>query len=399
MSGPSRRSFLAATGAGVSSCVAGCLSVFSGNDERVSKSPPGSRSLQPAGSWPSFRYDAGNTGANTTGNGVRNATEYWRLNAGEAATVANGKVYNTFTRNQARSELTIRSPATAAVETNADLVEYAVNPPPVVDGGRVFLTTFIEVFCFDAASGERLWRGPEMNGINGRPIVSEGSVVVTGGGFDDVPPQTRAFDAPEGSELWRYNTRQEASGSPAVANGRAFISTVNRLHAIDLATGRKEYVVRENQPRFVTPVVDDGTVYTIAAANDGNELVALTANDGKERWRISLDTTTPPVVGDGIAYTRREDGVLGVDTDDGSVVQVNSTAANPVGLVGEVLYATERGSVYAFDTANGLQMLWSIDTEEVRVQDTIRHRVHHVAPVDGAVYVSASDAFHGIGPE
>jgi|GEM_PF-3992574 len=75
-------------------------------------------------------------------------------------------------------------------------------------------------------------------------------------------------------------------------------------------------------------------------------------------------------------------GGTGPGTDDASTSPPTTTAA---------------GTLYAFDATDGTP-LWSHRTAEVQVQDTVGRTIYGVTPVDGAVYVSARDAMHGLGP-
>ena len=104
------------------------------------------------------------------------------------------------------------------------------------------------------------------------------------------------------------------------------------------------------------------------------------------------------MVTDEAVYAVVEDGIAALDRTDGTVQASSFLQARPVAVVGDVLYTARDGRVYALDVANGLDSLWSLTTEEVQVSDDIMRAIRHVTPVDGAVYVSASDAFHGIGP-
>lgn len=363
--------------------------------------PPGSPALPSEGSWPSYRFDAGNTGANPGGAGLRDGTPYWELDAGRGAAVADGTLYNVFSNRD--KLLTFRDPATAAVETSSSLVQYGVNSPPVVANGRVFVTTFIEVLCFDAESGKRLWRGPEMNGIMACPTVSDGTVLINTGGFDGVQPQLRAFNAASGEELWTYKTSGESRSVPAVGETQAFISSTGGLHAIDLMSGKERFVLEEAaHDNGATPVVHDGTVYAINA--DGT-LVAADTTDGTVRWRFTVSSETyppnvPPVVSDGVVYTHSESGVVALDATDGSTVATSQVTAWPDGLVGDVLYVSGDGTVSALDAASGLDTLWSLETEGGKTSpDSAEIGIYYVTPVNEAVYVSAADAFYGIGPK
>lgn len=424
MDSASRRRVLQAAGVGLGSLIAGCQSQsdderppatqsppatstdsptakdpgYPDVDERVDEPPPGSPALDPDGSWPSFRFDAANTGANPDGVGLRDGTTDWRLDAGGSATVADGTLYNVGDRDRSVARLTIRDPATAAVETGTDLVSYAVNPPPVVADGRVFVTTFVEVFCFDAATGEQLWRGPEMDGIQGRPTVSDGTVFVNSGGFKTTAPQLRAFDAATGDEYWHYDPGADTKATPAVGEEHVFLTGSGGLAALDRETGEESFVLPAVSSRWGSPVVRDGVVYAVDTGHDRDEVVAVDVASGTIRWRHETGTDSPPVVAERGVYTTTDSGIVGLDREDGTVRSSGRRAVRPLALVGDVLYAAGDGTVYAYDVADDLASLWSVRTEDVQISDTSGRAVYHVTPVDGAVYVSARDAFYGIGP-
>ncbi len=367
-------------------------------DERVDRLPPGSPALSPAGEWPSYRFDAGNTGANPAGTGLRNGTEYWRLNAGGPASVANGRLSNVFSRDQSPKQLTIRDPATAAIDRQTPLVGYGVTSPPTIADGRVFVTTFIEVFCLDAETGEELWRGPEMDGIQGRPTVHDGVVFVNSGGFDGVEPQLRAFDAETGNEQWRYDVGAETKSTPAVAGDRVLVTGAGGVHAVDRASGDQAFVVPDVASRWGDPVVADGVCYAIDDGEESQDVVAINIDSRETLWRRAADTDSPPVVAGDRIYLGSDGQVRELDATDGSVRRSSGGPGQPVALVGDVLYVTNNGAVRALDLAGDLAELWSLRTEEVQISDTIGRAVYSVTPVDGAVYVSARDAFYGIGP-
>lgn len=373
---------------------------YSTVDERVTTTPPGSPALDPSGSWPASRFDSGNTGWNPDGTGLRDGTTYWRLDAGGSASVARGTLYNTADGDDETDVLTFRDPTTGRVETSSDLVPYGVNPPPVVGDDNVFVSTFIEVFCFDAQSGEQVWRGPEMDGIQSQPTIQEERVFVNSSGYKDVDPHLRAFDAASGDELWRYETGHFSDSTPAVDDDRVFVSSEGGLHAINAASGEESFLVPDVAARRFSPVVAGGTVFTLSSENFGkrDELVALDAADGTEKWRVAVSVDSPPVVTDDAVYASVEEGIAELDRADGSVLASTSTQAAPVGLVGDVLYLESDGTISALDVTDDLTRLWWLTTEEVQISDTIGRAIYHITPVDGAVYVSARDAFYGIGP-
>lgn len=370
-----------------------------GPDERVSATPPGSPTLEAAGAWPAYRFDAGNTGFRADGRGLRDAEPYWRLRAGGTASVADGTLYNLSGGEQDYAVLARRDPATAARRSSTRLVRYGTNSPPTVRDGRVFVTTFIEAFCLAGDRDEVLWRGPEMDGIQGAPSVRDGTVFVNSGGFNGVSPHLRAFDAATGEERWRYDTDSESKSTPAVGDGGVFVSSHDGLHAVDEATGDRRFLVEEASGEWSTPAVSDGTVYTMANREKGDELLAVDAADGTVHWRVDAESmgSEPPVVAEGRVYVGAEAGVVAIDASDGSRVADLGGRGNPVARVGDVVYAVEGGTVEALD-AGGEGRLWSYWTEQVQIQDTVGRNVYGVTPVDGAVYVSARDAFYGFGP-
>lgn len=353
--------------------------------------PPGEPALSPDGRWPTSRFDARNTGGVPTGAGLRDGEVYWRLNAGGGGAVADGRLVNVHSRGRDRATVTYRTPATAAVEQRVPLVEYGVNQPPTLADGQVYLTTFIEAFCFDADGSQR-WRGPAMDGIRAPPTVSCGRVFVTTGGFDGVASHLRALDADEGTPLWRFDVAGETWATPAVADSRVFVTTQAGLHAVDAESGRELYRAGVSADRGASPVVAGDSVIVA-----GERLSAVALGDGTVRWQRPVAASEPPVVADGVVYARTDEGLVGLDSADGRRVRRFERAATPLAVRGSVVYAETDGELFAFDRASG-DTLWSVRTESVRVADTVGRQITHVTPVDGAVYVAARDAFYGIGP-
>lgn len=212
-----------------------------------------------------------------------------------------------------------------------------------------------------------------------------------------MPAHLRAFD-PDGSERWRYDTNAESKSAPALADGAAFVVATDGLHAVETDTGEPRFHVPEAGERWMTPVATDQGVY-VAVDGDVTELLAVDPRDGTVRWRLPIDDGShPPVVApwDREVYTVRDAHLVAVDADDGAVRRRFEGNATPLARAGDIVYAAREGRVVAFDVDGS--RLWSYGTEEVQISDTIGQRVYGVAPVDGALYVSARDAFHGIGP-
>ena len=155
---------------------------------------------------------------------------------------------------------------------------------PVVTGDRVFVTTFIEVFCLAADLDKIHWQGPEMDGIHGTPVVQDGVVFVNSGGFQEIAPQPRAFAVADGTEQWTYETGAVSKSTPAVANGRVFIGTADGLHAVDASTGDQLYTIPEASNPWGTPAATDDRAFIVS---ENEELLAIDATTGAIEWRTA----------------------------------------------------------------------------------------------------------------
>jgi len=371
----------------------------SGPDERETRTPPGSPALDPQGVWPTFRFNAANTGYNPEAAGLKQGKQYWRLAPTSAASLTDEALYTVTSGNEYRA-FTRRDPATNEIRSQTRLVDYGVNAPPTIAGDRVFVTTFIEVFCLAANRDTVVWRGPEMDGIQAPAAVSNETVFVNSGGFKAISPQLRAFDVATGNEQWRYDTGSRSYTTPAVATGRVFIASSEGLHAVDAASGERLYFIADVGGERTVPAVANESVYIFThGRSEDDQLVAVDAANGSVRWRERLPDLGrgPPVIADDIVYAEAEDGVVALDAASGQQLKTIGGSGSPVARVGEVLYTTDGGTLVALDATGGGQ-LWSHTTEEVQIADTIGQQVYHITPVAGAVYVSAHDGFHGFGP-
>lgn len=180
---------------------------------------------------------------------------------------------------------------------------------------------------------------------------------------------------------------------------RVFVNSRDGLHAVDATDGSALFTVGDAADEWGTPAVAGDTVYAMAYRDGADELLAIDVADGSVRWRISAGAmrSVPPVVTPDAAYVGTDAGVVAVNPADGHETLTLGGSGEPVARVGDVLYTVQRGTISALDAA-GEGELWSYETEEVQVHDTVGQTIYGVTPVDDAVYVSARDGFHGIGP-
>jgi len=160
-----------------------------------------------------------------------------------------------------------------------------------------------QIYAFDAATGEEMWRID--TGTPGPFRVADGTVYATGGGH------VRAVDAYTGVERWRF--RGAIPVRPAVAGGRVLVigdapRWGRTLHVLSARNGAEKWRM-EADPKLSAPLTDGDLVFVGCA--DG-ALLALRARNGRERWRIDPYQWHPewPEHGGPIELLGLSDGVL-----------------------------------------------------------------------------------------
>ncbi|NGM68696.1 PQQ-binding-like beta-propeller repeat protein [Natronolimnobius sp. AArcel1] len=212
---------------------------------------------------------------------------------------------------------------TGEPEWTTDLGD-AVRTPAVADGWCYVQTDDGRVHAIDAATGERCWDaragglrervgfGDEYE-ATGRPAISDDAVVVTTG-VDDGSRSSglvRALERDTGEERWTMDLEGRSTPrSPVIGDGVVYAVGDERLHAVNLADGTREWTFATGYTTSA-PAVDDNTVY-VAAKN----VYAIDSESEQHRWRhvnlasesTSLQgpdrvpiTTTPAVAGDLVA--------------------------------------------------------------------------------------------------
>ncbi|WP_059006954.1 PQQ-binding-like beta-propeller repeat protein [Streptomyces specialis] len=176
-------------------------------------------------------------------------------------------------------------------------------------------------------------------------------------------------------------------GSPVVRDGLLYVTSLE-VHALDVATGRRQFKTREVAWSMA---VTGGRVL----ASDGPSLYALDATDGSDRWRVQTDTW--------IYALRAERGTVVTATRGGGVeawepgtgerlwelsgaqsdFETHDTA--PVMRDG-VVYAWGEGQLYVLEARTGSEM-WRHPVGDTSVTGGVPVRV--TPTDDGVVFVCA----------
>nr|WP_149193436.1 outer membrane protein assembly factor BamB [Luteimonas suaedae] len=271
---------------------------------------------------------------------------------------------------------------------------------PTVADGRVYAAA-IEggVRAFDLQSGATLWHHESDLRLSGGPGVGEG-LVVAGGLEGDV----LALDAESGSERWRARVGNEVIAAPAIGQGIVIVrSNDGRVTAFDAASGeRRWFWVRDLPPLTVrgndAPVLGPGYVFV---GNDDGTVVALGLADGRPIWeqavgqpdgRTDLERMTDidgsPVLDETILYASSyKQQTMAIEAPSGRPLWSSDRGgAGRIGLGSDrLVVADPAGTVWALDK-NGGSALWQQDV-------LARRNLSSAAVQDGHAVVGDFDGY------
>ena len=233
------------------------------------------------------------------------------------------------------------------------------------------------------------------------PAVADGKVVigVTDGEVGAPRAGVVCFDARTGERLWKTATAFDVHGSVAVADGKVFALTgAGPIYGLSLATGQIVWQGRVIDPQFAwtacyAPVtVSDGRVYALGSYSP---VFAFDATTGTQVWATALGSWYRPTAGlgvyEGVGYASDNDRYGALDLATGTVLwqqtmpQAYRGKSTPV-RQGDVVYLAHRGALRAVAAQTGEQ-IWLAPIGDGK-QPGIP------AIKDGRVYATDSRAIH-----
>ncbi|MEO3750592.1 PQQ-binding-like beta-propeller repeat protein [Streptomyces sp. B6B3] len=193
--------------------------------------------------------------------------------------------------------------------------------------------------------------------------------------------------APARWRPWRFRMNNDLWGSPVVRDDLLYVTSFE-VHALDVASGRREFKTREVAWSMA---VSSGRVL----ASDGPSVYALDATDGSDHWRVPTDSW--------IYALRAERGTVVTATRGGRVqaweagtgeqlweltgaqADFETQDTGPV-VHGGVVYAWGDGLLYALEARTGAE-LWRYPVGDTSVTGGVPVRT--LPTEDGVVYVCA----------
>lgn len=229
--------------------------------------------------------------------------------------------------------------------------------PPVAAHGIVFVAHSGSLFAIDASSGRVRWQ----QAIDTRrPAVHRGTVFVA-----DFPRGVFGYDIATGERQFELSVPGTSALSVTAGPTQLVVATDDGLAGVAYdETVRWQFAPSDLDRDQGAVALADGVAYAgFCGGEDGNNwLVAIDAVTGTERWRSpaapeATPQFAPPAVADGVVYVPLDDsGLAAVDARDGHVRwrfgrDDPGGPWSPAALVGETLYATGNGHVYALEEA------------------------------------------------
>jgi outer membrane protein assembly factor BamB len=248
-------------------------------------------------------------------------------------------------------------------------MQHMISSPCVADG-RLYIgegmhaNLVCNLYCLDAATGEKLWHFRTGGHIESTPCVGGGRVFF-GAGDDGI----YCLDAVTGKQCWQFTRGGHVDTGPALAGDHLYAgSGVSRLHktskvfCVDARRGTLVWQTPTDLPAWGSPVVGRDQVYF-----------------GLGNGRL-LESARPP--------ERPAGALLCVDAADGRPVwqyAVSDAVFGRAALAGEhVFFGARDGFCYCLDRAGRLE--WKTDLgSPVLTRPAVSGVSLYVVPSGGAV--------------
>lgn len=376
----SRRHLLATAVGGTALGVVGCLDTAS----------------EEAANWPTYGYDAGNSGYAPDVRGpTDNAEVAWTadLDASRARSpiVYDDRIY-VGTNWGVQSKLQQGHVVALDREGNEQwryLADRSIDGPLTATEDGVYGGTENGMVVALDHEGERRWRYDLGSDNDAHVIATSGKVYAT-----SWEAGLLALDT-AGDRLWEHQaeTAPAIGGMPIVGDDGIYVNGKS-LYAIG-TDGEKNWIYDPDELKVLDPIFAEGTVFTVEGPSEGsrgerlgNRHVAAFDTAGTVEWHKHVPDSGGRSVADGSLLVSTSDALVALDAATGDR-QWECACSWPEApsVAGDVAYiATIGGQVHAVGAATG-EGLWQLDLEErILSQPAISGGTVYVATEDGKLH-------------
>ncbi len=193
--------------------------------------------------------------------------------------------------------------------------------------------------------------------------------------------------------IWNFATGGPVGTSPAVAYGKVFVSSNDKLYALDEFSGKK--IWEFNIPYYSTessPTAADSMVFV----GSGNGILyAVDEKTGNLVWSYTIPSgmqiNTKPAVDKGRVFFGSDDKkVYALNEDNGDKLWEFATngviKSSPTIAEGMVFFGSDDNKVYALDEFSGEKKWEYVTGDDVRSSPTVSDGVVFVGSDDGGIY-------------
>jgi outer membrane protein assembly factor BamB len=376
------------------------------------KSSPVRRDSQRAKEWITFRGDISRSGSVDSSAGPQEGKEIWsfresldRAGFASSPAVAGDRVYvganndNLYCFNAATGDVIWKFPAF-----------YEVFSSPAVLGDKVYVgeglhyTEDAAFHCVDANTGEEIWSFPTSSHVESSPFVV-GDKVIFGAGDDGV----YCLDAKTGHKLWQYPSIH-VDGTPAVYDNRVYFGSGygrSSVYCLNLDNGSEIWTADTRYPAWGSPTVGGGKVYigtgmgnfVVSSEEPAGSTLCLDAGTGESLWEFEAeDTVLGAIAIDGgrIYFGSRDSSLYCVDASSGEQIWKFTTdgaiVSSPAVVKGDVYFGSNDGKIYCLDSEDGVAK-WEFDTSESGFFNVDSRIISSPAISGGRLFVGSMNFF------
>ena len=294
--------------------------------------------------------------------------------------------------------------------------EYEVFSSPAIAYGKVYVgeglhyTDDAKFYCVDAKTGKLVWDFQTRSHTESSPAISDklswpSGRVYFGAGEDGV----YCLNAETGEKIWQYQG-VHVDSSPIVVDGWCYFGSgygISRFHCVNALDGNLRWKYDLEYPSWGGPAVVNGRVYF--AIGNGNfnvsddepygAVMCLDVENGEKIWSFEADDSvlTSVAVANGRTYFGSRDANLYcLKADTGEKIwnyQTDSPIGSSPAVVGlNVYFGCDDGKIYCLDAEDG-EPKWSFDASK---SDAITFDARILASptiADGKVYVGSMNFY------